>query len=695
MTWRMAIDIGGAFTDLFAYNEETGETVWIKVDSTPPDYSQGVVEAVRRSKIDLTDVFYIVHGQTVVINTIITRSGSTVGLVTTRGFDVLDIGRANRRDLFNLRYRKPDPLVPRHLTERVDERILSDGTVLVKLNPDEVREAVRRLLSKGIESLVISYINSYANPLHERVSKEIAEEEFVRVGKIPFVTASHELTREWREYERTMTAVLNAYVQPIFYRYVEKLEKAFREMGFKGTFYIMTSSAGYVSADYARKYPVKCVEGGPIAGIVGATVLGEILGEKNLIVMDGGSTTTKVGLVENLNLKTTTEYYVERDRFRAGYPVRVHTVDIIETGNGGTSIAWIDENKKLRVGPKAAGSYPGPACYGRGGSEPTLTDAYVHNGFLNREYLLGGELRLYAHLAEKALRKLAEFYDVSVEDVADAIIRIANDQAARVVKLASVQRGYDPRDFTLVPHGGSGPMFAPFVALELGINKIVVPAIPLGIFNAWGMLVSDIKHELSHTSVTKIPMSDIGNDIIEKVNKVYEDLERELLALFTQEGIELERVIVSRYADMRYYGQEWVLRVPAPPGKVGLRDIYTLLESFEEAHYREYGFRLPGNPVEIVTYHVVGVVRVKKLGLKPREEKSLSLDKAYLMHREVYLGKDRGFENVPVYQKELLPPEVSFKGPAIVEERTSTIIVLKEFDVKVDRYGNIIMLAKR
>lgn len=688
MSWRIGIDIGGAFTDLLAYNEETGEIVWSKVESTPPEFEKGVIEAIKRSKVDLSKAKYITHGQTVVINTIITRSGAKVGFITTKNFrDIFEIGRANRRDIFNLKYKKPEPFVPRYLRLEVRERILCDGSILTPLHEDDVRDALYKLVKYGVESIVVGFINSYANPEHEYKAKSIIEEELKKLGLDIPITLSSEITREWREYERFNTAVMNAYVLPRVKNYIEVLEKAFKEMGFKGTFYIMLSNAGVATASYVKKYPILAVEGGPIAGTIGGIALAELLGYRNIIVLDGGSTTTKASLVRDLLPRISTEYYVERDKYRAGYPIRVPIVEIVETGNGGTSIAWVDELGRLRVGPKATGAYPGPACYGKGGTEPTVTDSYVVAGYLNPEYLLGGELKINKHLAEMALKKIAEKIDLPIEDAALAVIRISTDQAASVIRQISVQKGYDPREFVLIAHGGAGPLFAPFIAEELRIPAIVVPAIPAGVFNAWGMMMADIRHDILYTKVSVIKAT---KEVADSINETFNLLERQILKIFEEEGFEPEKVTLVRYADMRYYGQEWTLKVPIMGGKIGLEEVNEIERRFHETHEREYGFRLLGNPVEIVNFHVTGIYRTVKPRLKELPEGG-SPDRAYMGEREVYLGKKDGFRTVPIYKRELLPRDSLIIGPAIIEEITATTIIPINFRAKVDKYGNIII----
>ncbi|MEM2951810.1 MAG: hydantoinase/oxoprolinase family protein, partial [Nitrososphaerota archaeon] len=459
--YRIGIDIGGAFTDLVGYDDETGEFIWVKDETTPQDPSIGVVNTISKSKIDFSKVLSIIHGQTLVINTIIERKGARVGLLTTKGYrDVLELQRSNRRDMYNFRYQKPDPIIPRYLRIEVEERVMADGSVLKPLNEEEVKNGVNKLLKEGVESICISFINSYANPTHELRAYEIVQEN----TDIP-ITMGHEITREWREYERTMTAVLNAYVKPKLTKYLEKLEESFREKGFRRHPFVMLSSGGVATFDIAKRFPIYTIESGPVAGVIGGIYIAKLVGESNVIVLDGGSTTTKASLVEGLTPRVHTEYYVERTKFTAGYPVRVPVVDTFEIGNGGTSIAWIDQIGNLKVGPKAAGAYPGPACYGKGGTEPTVTDAYVVNGLINPEYLLGGAMKIHKQLSYDVIkRKVADHYNISVHEAAEGIVKLANENAAFAIRVVSVQRGYDPRDFTLIVHGGSGPMFAPFIS---------------------------------------------------------------------------------------------------------------------------------------------------------------------------------------------------------------------------------------
>ncbi len=674
--FRVGIDIGGAFTDLVAYDSSTRDLRWVKVESTPLDLSTGVVECVKRSGIDPQDMDQIIHGQTVVINTIIERKGVKVGLLTTKGHrDVLEIQRANRRDMYNFRYRKPEALVPRHLRMEIDERIMADGTILKELSTEQVERAAKRLVDGGVDAICVAFMNSYVNPEAERRAGEVVKGSF----DVP-VVLSHEVTREWREYERFSTATLNAYVLPILDRYLGKLQGALAED--PKAYMAMASEGGMVSFDFARKYPIYTVESGPVAGVIGALGVANAIGVKDIIALDGGSTTTKASLVENLNPEMTTEYHVERDRFRPGFPITVPVIRTVEIGNGGTSIAWIDEVGRVKVGPRAAGAVPGPMCYGRGGDQPTLTDAYVVTGMLNPEYLLGGELPIHRDLAMNALKGIADRLGTSVEDAAEGVIKLANENAAYAIDLVSVQRGYDPRDFVLIAYGGSGPMFAPFIAEELEIGRIVVPVIPPGVFSAWGMLNTDIRHNTVYTHIIRMDATDAS----ETLNRIYNELEEEIRDMFSSEGVE-GQIVIERYADMRYYGQEHTVRVPIQGGEIEKVDLKTVLESFHQIHEREYEFRLEGDPVEVVNFHVVGIKRTQKLELKELPELTSKAEDSIITERRVYINGVH--EKLPVYDRTTLARGSGLDGPAILEDPTATIIVLHGQKAAVDRFGNI------
>ncbi|AOL17455.1 5-oxoprolinase [Sulfolobus sp. A20] len=676
---RIGIDIGGAFTDLVYYDQSKDEFEWIKVETTTQDPSIGVIRAVEESKVDLKNAMEIIHGQTLAINTIIERKGAKVGLITTKGFrDILEIQRANRRDMYNFKYRKPEPFVPRYLRREVSERITSSGEIITPLNIEELKIVADYLIKKGVESIAISFINSYVNPTHELKAKEVLKE---IIGDNAFITLSHEITREWGEYERTNTAVLNAYIKPKMSNYLKKLKTEIDKRGFKGKYYSMLSNGGMATFDFAMDFPITTLESGPVAGIIGAIAIGELAHERNIIGLDGGSTTTKASLVENLMPNIITDYYIERNAYSPGYPVKVPTIDIVEVGNGGTSIAWIDEIDNLKVGPKAAGSYPGPAAYGRGGTEPTVTDAYIVTGLLNPSELLGGKLKVMKELAEKVISKIADHYKISVDEAAEGILKLANNNAVNVIRLVSVQRGYDPRDFALIAYGGSGPMFAPFIAEELDIKKVIVPFVPPGVFSAWGMLVADIRHDLVKTELVRIDKE----DAIDKINSIFDELEKKILQVFASEGFNINDVVMFREAEMRYYGQSHTVKVNVMNGELGDKEIKEIVNKFHLQHEATYSFK-SDSPIEIVNFRVYGIIKARKVPLLKRKLNGNSVKETT---RNVFINGR--YEEFKVYDKSTLPTRYKVPGPAVLEDPTSTIIILKGQRGEIDEYGNVII----
>lgn len=680
MGLRVAIDIGGGFVDLVALDDETGETLWAKAQVTPADLGDCVQRVFQSSGADPQRVAQLLHGQTLVINAILQRRGARVGLITTKGFrDILALQRANRRDIFNLRYRKPEPFVPRERRLEVDERTLADGQVLQGIDEEEVRRVCRALQDEGVESVAICFINGYRNPANEIRAREI-----VRDFPMTFVCCSSDVTREWREYERTSTCVLNAFVMPLMDRYLDLLTRNFRRLGMKGTLYMMLSGGGVASFEYAAQRPIETVESGPVAGVVGAAKLASLMGEENIIALDGGSTTTKASLLEGLRLKFTTDYAIERDEFNPGYPIKAPVVDINEIGNGGASIAWLDESGQLKVGPLSARAHPGPACYGWGGKEPTLTDAFLVTGFLNPDNFLGGDFRIQPELAREALGKLARHYGISVEEAAFAVVRVSNNNAAQLLRLISVQRGFDPRDFTLLAYGGSGPIMAPYLAEELEIPKVVIPAIPPGNFSAWGLLMSDLRHNVVQTLVQRLDSGDAAMVL----NSAYAALEGEIAEKYRSEGIVAE-VVLERTADVRHSGQEHTINVPVSAGTITEESLSQLTGRFREHHQREYGFGLPG-AVELVNLRICGVVPVPKPAPSYRQPTTQTLKEAVVGERPVYWGTG-GIVPTTIYRRDLLPGSAVLRGPAIIEESSSTIIVPDGVQASIDKMGNVIL----
>lgn len=462
---RVATDIGGTFTDLVYVNDE-GEIGVAKSHTTPPNFEKGVIDVIEKSEIDQTAIKTFIHGTTVIINALTERKGVKTGLITTKGFrDVLEIARGNRPDLFNVRYEKPVPFVERYLRQEVEERLNYKGEVLSPLNKEQLTAVINYFKEQKVEAIAVAYLHSYVNPVHEMETVELIKKLWPEAA----VTASYEVTKEWREYERTSTTVLNSYVKPIAATYVNRLHNKLVENKTDSQNYIMQSNGGTTTFNSAKQTPINMVESGPVAGIYGAAVLGEILNEKNIIAFDIGGTTAKCSLINQGEVKVSTDYFIEKNERSAGYPIKVPVVDIVEIGNGGGSIAWIDGAGSLKVGPQSAGALPGPVAYGQGGTEPTTTDANLITGRLSPENF---DYEVDLDKVKAAIKeKVADHFEMTVEEAALGIIRIANSNMLNALKLISVRKGHNPREFSLVAFGGGGSMHAPALAKELGVKK--------------------------------------------------------------------------------------------------------------------------------------------------------------------------------------------------------------------------------
>ena len=475
MAKRLAIDIGGTFTDFVSVDETTGEVALEKALTTPGNFAEGVTHTIRKSGVDPTTIRQFVHGTTVVINALTERKGAKIGLITTKGFrDVIEIQRANRTDMYNLFYQKPRPFVPRRFRYEVGERVNHKGDVLQPLVEEDVRRVVEACIEAGIEAIAVCYIHAYSNPAHEERTRAIIEEMYPEVA----VTLSHEITQEWREYERTNTTALNAYVQPAANRYLSTLDSELSAMGLAGAKYAMQSNGGTTTFSHAKRVPIHLVESGPVGGVIGANRVAVSVEETSLIAFDMGGTTAKVSLLDRGETKINTDYHLEKTAIWAGYPLKIPVLDIVEVGAGGGSIAWIDQGGALHVGPRSAGADPGPACYGLGGTEPTVTDANLLTGRLNPDYFLGGQMHLDPERAEAAVGKIAEPFGLTTLEAAVGILRLANANMQAALERVSIERGYDPRDFTMVAYGGAGGLHGATLARELRMHKVIVPTAP-------------------------------------------------------------------------------------------------------------------------------------------------------------------------------------------------------------------------
>lgn len=674
---RVATDIGGTFTDL-VYVSEAGKIGIEKSSTTPPNFEKGVMDVIKKAGVDKEELSMFIHGTTVIINALTERKGAKTGLITTKGFrDILEIARGNRPDLFNVRYKKPTPFVDRHLRLEVDERVNYKGEVLSSLKREEIEECVKYFKKEGVEAIAISYLHSYVNPNHEEETASIIKELWPEVH----ITASSDITQEWREYERTNTAVLNAYVQPVGTTYIDRLDRELQEQINVDSRYIMQSNGGTTKFDNAKEAPINMVESGPVAGIFGAAVLGKLIGEENIIAFDIGGTTAKCSLIENGEVKVSTDYYIERDSRNAGYPIKAPVVDIVEIGNGGGSIAWIDEAGSLKVGPQSAGASPGPVAYGLGGTEPTTTDANLLTGRLsskNFDYNVDME-----HVRQAIQEKIGNYFEMSAEEAALGIIRIANSNMLNALKLISIRKGHNPQDFTLLAFGGGGSMHAPALALELGVKKVVVP-VASPVFSAWGMLMTDLRHDYIQTYIKR--MNGLS---IEEMNNQWRKVERHALSHYEDEGMSEEEIEFHRFVDMRYLGQEHTVKVPVPNGDWAEEDQQGIINDFHRLHEKNYTFKLEEAQTEIVNLHVTafGKVPKPKIGKITR---ATSLSEAKIENRSVYY-EQQGWVETPVFNRELLPVNEIVSGPAIVEEKAAVTVIYENQQLYLDDYGNIII----
>jgi N-methylhydantoinase A len=673
---RVASDVGGTFTDLAYWDESTGRFGSGKVSTTPRDFAAGVVETLRKARLAVPDTAFFVHGSTVVINALTERTGARTGLITTKGFrDVLEIARANRPDLYNLCYRKPKPFVPRQFRLEVRERLSHTGQELRPLVEGDVRMAVEYFIQERIQAVAVCLLHSYANPEHERRCGEIIRE----MAPAMATTLSCEITREWREYERTNTCVLNSYVLPAARCYLDSLEGSLSAMGMGRVLHVMQSNGGTATFAVGKHAPIRLVESGPVGGVIGASVVGRLIGEANVISLDVGGTTAKTSLLQGGNPRITTEYKIEWRRDSAGYPVLVPTVDIVEIGAGGGSIAWVDGGGALRVGPGSAGADPGPASYGRGGDRPTVTDANVLAGRINPRYFLGGEIPLHVDLAEQAMRPIAAAFKLRVEEAAMGVIRVADSSMVNALKLVSVRRGYDPRDFVLVAFGGGGAMHAGALIRELRVKKAIIPTNP-AVFSAWGMLAADLRQDFVRTSVR--PEDQV--DPLE-LTSLFAEMEAEAMVLMREQSIAQERIAFQRFADMRYSGQEHTVKVPITGGPIEERNIAEIKESFHRLHEQAYSFRLD-SPIELVNYHLTALGAVEKPQVKRIDARGLALGKAEKARRRVNFD-ELGFHECPVYERDLLPVGEDMRGPLVIEEPASTTVVFPDQSVSRDEHG--------
>jgi len=661
---RTAVDIGGTFTDLALHDEASGQVKFEKALSTPDALADGILECLGKAEAEPAAIRHFVHGSTVAINAVIQRRGARTALVTTAGFeDVYEIGRANRPDTFNLFFEKPAPLVPATLRFGVAERLGPKGQVLTPLDPASLAGVVRKLKRAKVEAVAVCLLHAYANPAHEQAVGAAIRAALPEL----YVTLSSDILREYREYERTSTTVLNAFVGPQVARYLGDLEGRLRNRDFAGSFYLMQSNGGVMTAERARQAPVAMMESGPAGGIIGAAALGRTLGFENVIAFDMGGTTAKTCLVERGLPKMADQYFI--GGYREGFPLRLPVVDIIEVGAGGGSIAWIDPGGALKVGPQSAGAAPGPACYGRGGREPTVTDANLLVGRLNPQRFLGGEFDLDVAAAEAALmERVARPLGMDKVAAAQGVLTLADARMAFAVRAITLQRGYDPRDFAMVAFGGAGPLHAAAIARELHVPKVIVPPQP-GHFSALGMLLTDLRHDFVLTRVTDFHALDASG-----LEAWFAPLEAEGRAALAAEGYDSSAVVALRALDMRYVGQEYTVTVPTPGRLDGPADMAALRKRFDAVYDQRYGHSGEEDPAQIVNLRLTVLGAVAKPDFAGLRDKTISAAPAG-DRRPVYFESVGRYVDCPVRQRAAITPGETFEGPAIVEEYASTTVL--------------------
>ena len=673
---RIAVDIGGTFTDLVAVDDR-GKVARSKALTTPDDLAQGIQDCLRAANIDVAGATFFVHGSTVTINAVLERKGACTGLITTKGFrDVYEIGRGNRPEGYNLFFKRPVPLVPRDLRFEVDERLYASGEVLKPLKESSAKEAIGALKGAGVESIAVCLLHAYANAAHERRLGELLREQFPQA----YVSLSHEILREFREYERTSTTVLNSYVGPLVRRYLISLEKKLAAAGFAGTFRVMQSNGGVMSAETAKKIPVSMMESGPVAGVIAAARLGESLDCRHIISFDMGGTTAKSSLIKDFHPEVTGSYYV--GGYVSGHPMMLPVVDIVEVGNGGGSIAWIDPAGGLKVGPQSAGAAPGPACYGKGGTEPTVTDANLIPGRVDPQYFLGSGVRLQRDKAVEAVtERIAKPLGLSLEEAALGILTIANFNMSLSVRAVSVEKGYDPRDCVLVPSGGGGALHAVAIARELSVPRVIIPPMPAH-FSALGMLLADLKHDYVQTYVRELTET-TGAQIFD----AFSPLEKSALETLTEEGAKPEQITLRRFLDMRYRGQEYTLPVPVTEELRTLTDFGAIRARFDQLHQEHYGHSAPKEPVMMVNLRLSALGRFENklppISALPAE------DRGERSRRPVIF--DTESVQTPVYLRSGFSPGDRLVGPAVIEEIGATILVYPGDQMYVNEVGHLVI----
>lgn len=674
--YRVAVDVGGTFTDVFVYNEKSKDIFVAKTPSTPSNPEIGVMEGIHKTNIKGEDIAILSHGTTAGTNALIERKLPKTALLSTKGFrDVHEIRRGTKLDLWDAYKDVAPPYIQRRDRFEVDERIDYGGNILKKVDENEVRNLAQKLKSRNVESIAICFLNAYVNGENELKVKQILQDELPDI----YITASSEILPEIFEHERMSTTVINAVLGPKVSNYIQTLENKVKNKGYKGDLLVLHSGGGVMTSETVEQYAGRLASSGIAAGAIASKHIAELCGFENAIGLDMGGTSADISLMYEGNLRVSKDWYIEY-----GYPIGFPSIEIMTIGAGGGSLAWIDEGGSLRSGPESAGADPGPASYGQGGTEPTNTDANLVLGRLNQT-LMDGQLQMDKDAALQSMQPLCERFGYDEYEAANAILKVANANMSDALRLISVRKGYDPRDFALVAFGGAGALHSAYLAKEMNIPNVIVPAHP-GVAAALGCLLVDFQHDITKTYVANVDDVDIN-----EIEKEFSDMENEAIHLLEREGVSPKNMNLIRHLEMRYYGQWRSLAVTVDRP---IDSIHSAIEKFHLEHERAYAFSDSEQKVEIYGLRIEAIGVVPKPEL-PKEKPVSTLDNALKEYRDVHFEEAGGFVSTPIYDRTAVPVKSEISGPAIVEQLDSTVVIPPEFTAKVDEYRNIIMTLNK
>jgi N-methylhydantoinase A len=677
---RFAIDTGGTFTDIVVFDERAGTFSMDKALTTPHNTLEGVMAAITKAKIDLRDVQrFFVHGSTTALNALLERKGVRTAYLATKGFrDVPEIMRFNRPEMYNPKYHKPPQIVPRNLRFEVTERINSRGEVLMPLDESELRGIAKSLKRENVAALAICFLHSFKNSAHERRAREIILEEFEEVS----IALSSLVATEHREFERGMTTILNAYLAPVVERWIGDLQEELKKRGFAGEIVLTKSDGGGLTADSAKNSAINMLLSGPAGGVIGGAYMASLIGQPNLITMDVGGTSFDIAMIKE------GEAAVQRETKVSGYPILISNLDIRTIGAGGGSLARIDPAGALQVGPQSAGAVPGPMCYGRGGAQPTVTDALLANGFIDPKNFLGGTISLDLNAATKGIaEQIGQPLRLDLPRASSGILRIVMSNMAEAIKDIAAESGDDPRDFAMLCFGGGGPIFGAYLMDELSLPAAVIPVLPAA-FSAWGMLMIDLRHDVAQTIAR--PLSRLS---LAELERQFIALEHQGKALLRREGVPEERWQFARTTDMRYLGQEHSVSVPIPAKLAGLDSVASVYEAFEKVYESVYGYRL-GTPADVVTLRVKSVGKIPAPSLRPIRSGNGDPSKALVGTRLVHDFLEVEPQEFRVFDRVRLLADDRVNGPALIVEPTTTTVVRRHHTCIVDRVGSLLVTRR-